>query len=202
VKILLILFVLVFTVFAQQINHDWGMSTTGVRNSVPVKTDIDTTATSGWTVVFDIADYYPFDIFPYKDTSGVALLNSDRATFGTLRTYFDVQNAADSAIYTIKLYEGMYSNADKSPASIKYEETAVTLRTVRSVDAFFQDNVYFGSTAYKQYPPEVFKIVIAKVAEDTDCDDSTDVYIDYAYPAIYQQYKERKLDTNVDQRNY
>lgn len=202
-KILVILFALVFTVFAQQTNHHWGMSTTGVEETDPTQVNIDTTSSAAnKTLVFDIADFYFVDAFPYADTSGVALLNSDRAVFGTFRTSWDAENAADSVIYTIKAYAGMYTDAAKSAASIDYEETSVTIRTVRAAgDQFYSDNIYFNTGTYKQFPPEVFKIEIQAVA-DSDNDDSTDVSWDYAYPAIYQDKRERKSDMLPKQRAF
>jgi hypothetical protein len=195
-----LIFMLLFCslIFGQQINYTFGKKTPGGSNwSGAGIVYIDTTTGTTNNIIVDLNDFYPFDQYPaIGDTSGNAV-DGKFFYFGTLYCLFDNQGTAspttDSLIYTVKVYPGVYTAANKPISGIKWG-AAVTLETIRRVNDYLSvNNVYTHATAEGALPPEVVKLEIAPVG-DVNCDDSTGVYWRFAYPAIYQQQKEKKSD--------
>ena len=58
---------------------------------------------------------------------------------------------------------------------------------IEEIDVNYVDNIYITTT--KCFPPEVLKIEIAPIADDTDKDDSTSVYWRFVHPEIYETVK-------------
>jgi len=205
-KLILLVLILTLPIFAQQINYTWGVQLDGSDYGGAGETPA--AKTSSYTFYVDISDYYPIDMNPYvvsytaasSDTVGLDSLyyavfnNSSRSVFGTLYMNFDNQGAAptaDSVIYTISVYPGVYGTDNKSLAGAKWG-TAVTLETVEETGDYFSiNNVYVHATKYKTFPPEVLKFTLASINRN-GWDDSTFVSWKYAYPAIYHPYSIQK----------
>lgn len=190
----IIVFILLFTLcaFGQQINYSLGKKlTSGDAWTLAGINHLDTLAATTYSFVFDLNDFYWMDVLPLVDTTGVALLNSNLQYLGTFYGYFDCTNAADSLMYVLSAYPGVYGLDNKSDATIDWG-SAITLETIRRADDYLSiNNVYIHATKYKLFPPEVIKIVISQTA-DSDKDDSIHFDWKYAYPAIIQTVKERK----------
>lgn len=197
-KIFVLLLALAVPLMAQQVNYTYGVNLAGADYGGAGLVYIDTTTGTTNNIYVDINDFYWIDVNPLRtnDTTGAVLLNSDRSVFGTFYCNFDNQGAdptADSVLFTIKVYPGVYSTASKSLAMAKWG-TAVTLETIEAIgDQFTVNNVYLHATKYKHFPPEVLKFEIAPIGR-ADADDSTAVHWRYAYPALLQVHKERKHD--------
>ncbi len=202
-----ILFILLFAwcTFGQQINYTLGKKvTSGIPWALADISYLDTLAATTYSFVFDLNDYYLWDYNPLVETQLISspkadsvisvetvAINSNLMYLGTFYGYFDCIKAADSLMYVISAYPGVYGLDNKSDATINFG-SAITLETIRRVDDYLSiNNVYIHATKYKVLPPEVIKIVISQTA-DTDKDDSVKFDWKFAYPALIQTVKERK----------
>ena len=202
-KIILLIMVMSVTAFSQQIKSAWGYDTWGNARTGAAITYLDTATTTQEDFIFDIGDWYPFDIGPLvidydadfgtgadSTLDGTVKNNSDRLYIGTFYGAFDCAGTAspttDSVLYTIAVYPGVYTTASKSISSVDWG-TAVTLETVEQAGDYFSiNNVYVHASKYKHFPPEVLKISITDINRD-GADDSVKFGYRFRYPAIYSQ---------------
>ena len=191
-KIIVFILLLSISVFAQQIRHTWGQKITSGNpwNGAVYTALFDTVTANRIRLVVDINDFY---------FGGTQFKLIDTLYVGTLYQYYDAQNAADSTMALIKACPGLYSDETKSIANIKLG-TAITCETVRVVGDKMAITPIYISTDQKLFPPEVIEISLKGVT-DSDFDDSCDVYLDFAYPQLLQQYRERKEDSENTNRD-
>lgn len=198
-KIILLIMVLSVGVFAQQINSKWGYDTWGNSRTGAAISYLDTAATTQEDFIFDIGDWYPFDVSPLFSDDSVVNINSDRLYIGTFYGGFDTQGTAapttDSVLYYIKAYPGIYTTASKSISLVDWG-TAITLETIAQAGDYFSiNNVYVHASKYKHFPPEVLKIEITDI-DRAGADDSVKFAYRFRYPAIYTKDRYNKEGAN------
>ena len=203
--ILILLFILPLVLFGQQINHTWGYETDGTAYTETGSVNVDSAASV--TTIFDMQDYFYLDYNPLvPNDSAVYALNSDRLNYGTFWYKFDLENATDSVMYTIKVYPGFmdYHPNDESRitvANIDYSTTATTLVDTTSDTWTTNDiqwtavNVYISDAEGKILPPEFLKVVID--FQRLSCD-SVDVYKDFVYSAVYEEVQDHRRTTRTN----
>lgn len=202
-KIVLFIMLLCLVVNAQQINYVLGKhATSGDAWKLSEITYLDTATT--YDFIIDLNDYYFWDYNPLVVTEVMTapkadsmittstVQNSSRYMYiGTFYCYFDVVKAADSIIFKIDAFPGIYGLDNKSDATIVWGDT-VELEAVRTIgDYFSSNNVYIESGDYKVLPPEVIRIRLRDVV-DGDQDDSIAFDWRFAYPGIIRTVQERK----------
>ena len=199
--LILALFLLSTSLFAQQINYTWGQSAAGVALTQTGFTNVDSIGTI--TIVYDMQDYYPLDYFPAIYDSATALLNSNRMYYGTFWYRVDLQNATDSSKYSIYAYPGnlIYHPNDGSrvtATNINFSTTATVL--VDSVaDTYATNdiqwaavNIYISDAEGKILPPEFIKVFIDFYGTTND---SIDFLHNFAYPAVYEYQQSMRHST-------
>ncbi len=200
-KLLIFLITLTTIGLGQQLNHTWGTNLGGnVVRSIPL---LDTTAATTNYIYVDLNDYYMSDINPLvidydmdigsggdSTLDGTVKINSDRMYIGTFYVSFD-NTGADAAGDSLGGIEitatpGVYTESAKQLSEADWG-TPVEMEEVKQVGDYFAiNNVYLHATKYKHYPPEVIRLGInAPATTRPGCDDSTAVYWDFVYPAIY-----------------
>ena len=199
--LILTLFLLSTSLFAQQINYTWGQSAAGATLTQTGFVNVDSISTI--TVVFDMQDYYFVDLFPAIYDSATALLNSNRLYYGTLWYKVDVQNAADSSKFSIYAYPGnmIYHPNDGSrvtATNLNFSTTATVI--VDSVaDTYATNdiqwtavNLYLSDAEGKILPPEFIKVFVDFYGTTND---SIDFQYTFAYPALYEYQQSMRHST-------
>ena len=202
-KIILFLMILSAIAFGQQINYTHGYDVSG--NALTGKFDnLVKTGGTSYTMVFKLDDAYPWDYYPLQldvqaalDSSESAYGNSGYYHYGTLWFLAKTQTSGDSVNLDIDLYEGIYGDANRTFAGVKWDGTATKLKDIGPgiVDVFQGIDVYAPDG--KMLPAHIIKIVIDVDPADNELDDSLDVYYEFAYPALIQEVKEHK-GSNVE----
>jgi len=187
--------------FGQQINWTHGYDTSG--NALTGKFDnLLKTGGTSYEMVFKMDDIYPWDFYPLQldvqaalDSAESVYGNTGYWHYGTLWVQFKTQTSGDSVNCDIDLYEGVYGDANKTFANIKWDGTATKLADIGPgiVDVTQGIDVYAPDG--KLLPAHVIKIVIDVDPAAAELDDSLDVYYEFAYPALLQQHKDYKPKT-------
>ena len=191
-KFLILLFTIFpILLFSQQINYDWGYNTSGTAYNQSGVADLDSNGTI--TIIYDLQDYYFMDWNPLALDSVTVLYNSDALFLGTFWYRWDLQNAADSIMFTIKAYPGnmIYHPNDGSritTSNINFSTTAITIVDTTAGTYTTNDIQWTGANVYlnasvRMLPSEFLKIVMD--LEQVSCD-SIDGYWNFAYPAVYE----------------
>ncbi len=206
--------------FSQQINHTSGTNLAGALYTTGLSTFIDTTAGTTNYFYVDLDDFYYVDYNPLvvsdvltvtgssaNDSAGVdsiygatvatVNISSNLQYLGTIYVSFDNQGAAPTADslggYVINVTPGVYTNQSTKSLATADWGAAITLETVRQINDYFAiNNVYVHATKYKLIPPQVLRFGINAPSANSGMDDSTMVYWDYAYPAIYHTHEVQK----------
>lgn len=200
-KIILIVMLFSTLLLGQQMKYTFGVNQNG-DDLDGYWSDVDSTAATAYNIYFLLDDFYPMDLSPLvidydmdlgnaadSTLDGTIKINSDRSIWGTFWYFLDANEATDSINSTIKTYTGVYTSSTRSIANVKWDGTAVTLETISAVnDACKGLNIYTEATGYKQYPPEIIKIVFQPAS---GANAGTDIYYRIAYPAIYDIHWER-----------
>lgn len=204
-KIVLFIMLLCLVVNAQQINYSLGLKTTsGDAWKLADITYLDTATT--YDFIFDLNDHYLYDYNPLFVTevltspdldsvisTSTVQVSSNLMYIGTFYANFDVVKAADSIIYKLDVFPGVFGTDNRAAAGIVWGDT-LELETIRTIGDYFDiQNIYVHSTKYKHLPPEVIRIRLRDLV-DSDQDDSIAFDWKFAYPAIIQTVKERKQD--------
>lgn len=197
-KIILFLMVLSVCAFSQQSNYTHGVDAVG--NALTGSfTALDTTGATDYTIVIPLDDIYPFDYSPLVLDSVTVIDGSNALNIGTLWFQFDVFVATDSCSFDIDAYTGVYGDANRTVAGIKWDATPVEIHSSAAQvgDVTTGVRIYTESSAGKLMAPHVIKLVL-----DLDTINNTDditgevgsnaFYYEVVYPAIYQIHKERR----------
>lgn len=197
-KIILFLMVLCVGASAQQLNYTFGYDAVG--NALTGSfTAVDTTGATDYTIIIKLDDYYPYDYNPAQYDSVTGLNGSADHTIGSIWFYWDVFAATDSCSFDVDAYAGVYGDANRTVAGVKWDATAVEVhnQTGTKGDVCDVARVYVEASAGKVLPPEIIKLVfdmdsIGNTDDAVNGVGSNAFYYRFVYPAIYQIHKERR----------
>lgn len=196
-KILLFIFILTSFVFAQQLNYTHGYTTAGVNDDGQF-TSLDSTGATSYSVVFLLDDYYPFDFNPSVYDSVTAIGSSDKTSIGALWYFIDADEATDSTNIDVDVYTGVYGDANRTVAGIKWDGTATNCADVTG-DGDLCSGVLIYTETGKLLPPHAIKITFDVDPTAAEVSAGLDLYFEFVYPAVYQSAKEKKVQTYENQ---
>ena len=132
-------------------------------------------------------------------TSSITVAQSSNLQYlGTFYVSFDNWGVASPTTDSLGGIEitatpGIYTTVSKSLALADWGD-AIELEEVKQIGDYFAiNNVYIHATKYKILPPEVLRLGInAPATTRVGCDDSTAVYWDFVYPAVYHVHEAQK----------